>query len=100
MKTTVYVPQDSSALSMGANRVAIAIEKEAQKRKIEIELVRNGSRGMFFLEPLVEVFTSKGRVAYGSVSTSDVPSLFDSGFLSGGPHPLYKGFTEDIPYFK
>jgi len=100
MKTKVFVSQDSSALSMGANRVAAAIEKEALKRKLDIELVRNGSRGMLFLEPLVEVSTPKGRVAYESVASSDVPALFDAGLLTGGSHPLYKGLTEEIPYFK
>ena len=100
MKTTVYVPIDSSALSMGANGVATAIQQEATRRKLEIELVRNGSRGMLFLEPLVEVLTPKERVAYGPVQTSDIPALFDAGFLTGGAHPLYKGPTEEIPYFK
>ena len=100
MKTTVYIPGDSSALAMGASRVAAAIQKEAQKRKLEIEVIRNGSRGMYFLEPLVEVLTPKGRLAYGPVGTSDVPALFDAGFLKGTAHPLYMGPTEEIPYFK
>lgn len=85
---------------MGANGVATAIQQEATRRKLEIELVRNGSRGMLFLEPLVEVLTPKERVAYGPVQTSDIPALFDAGFLTGGAHPLYKGPTEEIPYFK
>jgi len=85
---------------MGANRVAAAIQREATQRKLEITVIRNGSRGMLFLEPLVEVLTPKGRVAYGPVQTADVPSLFDSGFLTGGAHPLCQGPTEEIPYFK
>ena len=60
----VYVPRDSSALSLGADRTAKAIAVEAQKRGIQIELIRNGSRGLFWLEPFVEVSTNKGRVAY------------------------------------
>jgi formate dehydrogenase iron-sulfur subunit len=100
MNTKIFVPKDSSALAMGAERVATAIQNEARKRNLEINLVRTGTRGMVFLEPLVEVSTSNGRVAYGPVAPSDVPSLFDAGFLTAGSHPLSRGKTEEIPYFK
>ena len=100
MTATVYISRDSGALSLGAEAVATAVAAEANKRGQELHLVRNGSRGMYWLEPLVEVSTSKGRVAYGPVSSSDVPSLFESGFLQGTTHPLYQGLTEQIPYFK
>jgi formate dehydrogenase iron-sulfur subunit len=92
----VYVPCDSSALSVGADAVARAI---AQQRP-EVTVVRNGSRGMFWLEPLVEVETSRGRVAYGPVNVDAVPGLFEAGFLEGLPHPLCLGLTEEIPYLK
>ena len=81
MSATVYVPRDSSALSLGAGKVADAIAAEAARRKIDLRLVRNGSRGMFWLEPMVEVETAHGRVAYGPVTPADVPGLFDCGFL-------------------
>ena len=100
MSITVYVPCDSSAVSLGANRVADAIAQEAQKRGVEIVLVRNGSRGMYWLEPMVEVATDKGRIAYGAVKTSDVAGLFDADFLNGGAHALNLGLTEEIPYLK
>ncbi|MGX2040798.1 formate dehydrogenase beta subunit [Methylocaldum sp. MU1018] len=98
--TTVYVPRDSSALSLGAEWVAAAIRDEAARRNIRIELIRNGSRGMYWLEPMVEVATDQGRIAYGPVRVRDVPSLFDAGFLQGGSHLLYLGPTEGIPYLK
>ena len=98
--TTLYVPRDSTALSLGAEQVASAIQVEAAKRDIHINLVRNGSRGMYWLEPLVEVDTASGRVAYGPIGPGDVPSLFQAGFLQGNPHPLCQGLTEEIPYFK
>jgi len=98
--TTVYVPRDSGALSLGAERVAAAIRAEAVKRNIHIDLVCNGSRGMYWLEPLVEVATDRGRVAYGPVHVRDVVSLFDAGFLQGSSHPLCLGPTDDIPYLK
>lgn len=97
---TVYVPRDSSALSLGAEEVATAIQMEAMRRGIDINLVRNGSRGMYWLEPLVEVATAKGRVAYGPVQVADVSALFDAGFLEGGVSPLGLGLTDDIPYLK
>ncbi|WP_340123694.1 NADH-quinone oxidoreductase subunit NuoF [Methylobacter svalbardensis] len=100
MSITIYVPCDSSAVSLGAERVAIAIAKEAATRGLDITLVRNGSRGMFWLEPLVEVATAKGRVAYGPVQPGDVSGLFDADFTQGGAHALSLGLTEELDYFK
>ena len=100
MTVTIYVPCDSSAVSLGADRVAKAILQEANTRGIAIDLIRNGSRGMYWLEPLVEVVTPAGRLAYGPVQPSDVASLFDADFTQGGAHALCLGLTEDIDYFK
>lgn len=100
IKTKVYVPNDTTAVSVGADQVARAIVAEANSRGIEVELVRNGSRGMFWLEPLVEVVTPEGRIAYGPVNKRDVVSLFDAEFFSGGQHELWRGLTTEIPYFK
>jgi formate dehydrogenase iron-sulfur subunit len=96
---TVFVPRDAAALSLGAEEVARAIADRAATRNIPVRLVRNGTRGMCWLEPLVEVQTSLGRVAYGPVSTDDLSSLFDADFLHGGAHPLRHGPVESIPYF-
>ena len=100
MSITIYVPRDSTAIALGANAVAHAIAAEAAKRQIAIKLVRNGSRGIFWLEPLVEVATAAGRIAYGPVMPEDVASLFDADFLHGGAHALAQGLTEDIPFLK
>ncbi|GAB7563501.1 NADH-quinone oxidoreductase subunit NuoF [Methylobacillus methanolivorans] len=97
---TVYIPRDSSALSLGANLVAAAIAKEAEARHIPLHIVRNGSRGMFWLEPLVEVVTPQGRMAYGPVTQDQVSALFDANFLDGGNHPLSLGLTEELPWMK
>ena len=97
---TVYVPRDSSALSLGAEQVATAIQLEAARRGLEINLVRNGSRGLYWLETLVEVATAQGRMAYGPVQAGDVQALFDADFLNGGSCALSLGLTEDIPYLK
>ena len=100
MSIQVYVPRDSAALAVGANAVAAAIAQEAARRGVAITLVRNSSRGLFWLEPLVEVKVAEGRVAYGPVAPEDVAGLFDAGFLSGGAHALALGPVEDIPYLK
>ncbi len=97
--TRIYVSRDSAALSMGAEAVARAIAAEGVSRNATIEIVRNGSRGLLWLEPLVEVETAAGRMAYGPVAPADVPGLFASGFLTGASHALGHGLTEQIPYF-
>lgn len=100
MSIKIYVPQDSAALALGADEVVAAVVREAQQRGIAMELVRNGSRGMFWLEPLVEVVTDAGRMAYGPVAAEDVASLFDAQFHKGGAHRLGLGLTLEIDYLR
>jgi formate dehydrogenase iron-sulfur subunit len=101
MSVKVFVPRDSAALSVGAEGVARAIASEATRRKLDVDLIRNGSRGMFWLEPLVEVETRQGRIAYGPVTPEAVAGLFDAGvFPEGKSHALCLGPTEEIPYLK
>jgi formate dehydrogenase iron-sulfur subunit len=96
----VFVPRDAASRSVGADEVADAIMREAAARGREVELVRNGSRGMLWLEPLVEVATPQGRVAYGPVEIASVSELLDSGMLDGAPNRLFLGATEEIAYLK
>jgi formate dehydrogenase iron-sulfur subunit len=96
----VYVSGDAAARGVGADETAAAIAAQASTRGTDIELVRNGSRGMLWLEPLVEVATAKGRVAYGPVAAGDVTGLFDAGFMTGGAHELAHGLTAEIPFLK
>ena len=100
MTTRIYVPRDAAARSVGADATAQAILAEGQRRGLDMEVVRNGSRGLLWLEPLVEVATPAGRVAYGPVGPKDVKGLFDSGFVTGSQHALGHGLTEEIPYFR
>jgi len=95
---TVYVPLDSAALAVGADEVADRLREACARRGRPLELVRNGSRGLLWLEPLVEVATPAGRIAYGPVQPADLPALLDAGLLDGAPHPLCHGPTERIPY--
>jgi formate dehydrogenase iron-sulfur subunit len=100
MTIKVYIPCDSSALSMGAEKVAVAIASEAKKLGLDIEIIRNGSRGLYWLETMVEVATDQGRVAYGPVKVNDVASLFDADFLHAKPHALSLGLTEEFDWLK
>jgi formate dehydrogenase iron-sulfur subunit len=94
----VFVPSDTTARSLGADSVADAIAGASDERGEPVTIVRNGSRGLYWLEPLVEVEVDGERLAYGPVAPGDVPSLFDAEFLTGGQHALALGPTESIPY--
>jgi len=100
----IFVPVDAAARSVGADATAHAIAAQAKQRGIDARLVRNGSRGLLWLEPLVEVEVAGRRLAYGPVAAADVPSLFDAGITRDAPsarrHPLAQGPTEEIGYFK
>jgi formate dehydrogenase iron-sulfur subunit len=100
MTTVIYVPGDSGALAVGAEEVAREIAQEAARRGMDVRIVRNGSRGLYWLEPLVEVESEGRRLAYGPVAVGDVAALFDAGFLAGGAHARYLGPTEEIPFLK
>ncbi|MDX2851204.1 formate dehydrogenase beta subunit [Actinacidiphila glaucinigra] len=95
---TVYVPRDSAARSVGADEVADALRRAAAEREAPVEVVRNGSRGMLWLEPLVEVVTPAGRVGYGPVAPSDVEGLLAAGMLEGADHPLRLGVVDELPW--
>lgn len=82
----IYVPIDSAALALGAEGVAAAVASEAKNRGLDVQIVRNGSHGLFYLEPLVEVETANGRIGYANVEAEDVAALFDAGFHEGGAH--------------
>jgi len=96
--TKIYVPRETSAVSVGADEVAIEIAREAKRTGARIELIRNGSWGATWLEPLVEVEVGGMRIAYGNVSASDVPGLFAAGLVDGGEHDCRLGPINEVPY--
>lgn len=100
MEHLLYVPLDTAALAMGADAVADAFRAEAARRGLDLRIVRNGSRGLHWLEPLVEIATPAGRVAYGPATPQDVPSILDAAGKDDATHPLCQGLTEDIPFLK
>ncbi|MFM8239194.1 MAG: formate dehydrogenase beta subunit [Actinomycetota bacterium] len=98
MTARIYVPRDSAALSVGADEVAKRLDEVCAARGAVVEIVRNGSRGMLWLEPFVEVETPAGRVGYGPVTAGDVESLLDAGLLEGRAHALSHGLVDQIPW--
>ena len=100
MSVRVFVPGDSGALAVGADEVAERLEAEARRRNVALPVSRNGSRGLYWLEPLIEVEVNGVRIGYGPVTAADVAGLFDAGFLKGGAHRLHLGPVEEIPYLK
>ena len=96
----VFIPGDAGALAVGADEVASALRKVATDRSIALEIVRTGSRGLYWLEPLIEVATPAGRVGYGPVTAADATSLLDAALTPSGAHPLKHGVIDDIPWLK
>jgi formate dehydrogenase iron-sulfur subunit len=99
MSLSFFLPRDAGALAVGADDVGAALQAASEKRGVQIDLVRTGSRGMYWLEPMLEVETPAGRVAYGPLTTDDVDSVINA-VLGHGAHPLHLGVTEDIPWLK
>lgn len=97
---TLYIPMDTSAVAMGVEDLITPIRQKAESQGVQLQIIRNGTRGLLWLEPLIEVETSKGRIGYGPVSLDDLESLFEADWLHGGDHPLCHGLTEEIPYLK
>jgi len=98
MTARVYIPADMLSLALGADGVAKVIAETA--KDTDIEIIRTGSRGICWEEPLIEVETGAGRVAYGKVSADDVPSLFAADFLGGGAHKKCLGPVNEITFLK
>ncbi len=95
----IFVPRDTTAISLGSDEVADSIKRITSERGLPISVARNGSRGLYFLEPMIEVLTEQGRIAYGPVTPNDVDSLISAEFWRGNPnHPLYLGLAEEIPF--
>ena len=99
MSVKLFIPDDAAALSIGADKVAAALAGEAKRLGIDLHIVRNGSRGMLWLEPLVEWESTDGRMAFGPVRLGDASALL-AAILGDGRHPLALGPTEEIPYLK
>jgi formate dehydrogenase iron-sulfur subunit len=89
--TQIFVPRDAAALAVGADDVAAALNPHA-------DIIRTGSRGLFWLEPMIEVETPEGRIAYGPVEAADIPKLLADGLLTATAQHLRLGIPEKIPF--
>jgi formate dehydrogenase iron-sulfur subunit len=99
-KAKIYIPRDGASLGLGSADVEAALVLALKARGIEADFAHTGSRGLYWLEPMIEVATSQGRIAYGPVGVGDVASLLDAGMLDGKPHALRLGKPEEIPFLK
>ena len=97
-RTRIFVPRETAAISVGADDVAIAIARHAKEAGHDVQLVRNGSWGATWLEPLIEVEVGDKRVAYGNVEPADIDEMFAAGLLAGGEHAKRVGPITEIPY--
>jgi formate dehydrogenase iron-sulfur subunit len=99
MSLRVFIPRDAGAVAVGADEVAVALAAAAQKRNIAIDIVRTGSRGLYWLEPLVELDRPEGRIAFGPATADDAESLLEA-MLANAGHKLRLGPAQDIPWLK
>jgi formate dehydrogenase iron-sulfur subunit len=99
MNLRIFVPRDAGAVAVGADEVAVALEQAASKRGVAVDIVRTGSRGLYWLEPMVEVATHQGRVAFGPLTPADASAVLEA-VVTDGPHPLRLGVAENIPWLK
>jgi formate dehydrogenase iron-sulfur subunit len=99
MTPRIFVSRDAGAVAVGADEIALVLKLAAGKRGIDVEIVRTGSRGLYWLEPMVEVATPQGRVAFGPVTEFDAGSVLDA-MVADGPHPLRLGLADEIPWLK
>ena len=96
----LFIPCDSVARAVGADHLAAALAAEAERRQIALQILRTSSRGLYWLEPLVELDSAAGRLGFGPVAVEDTASLLDALATDPASHPLALGLVEQIPYLK
>lgn len=99
MTLRARLSKDAAAIALGADDVAAALSGAARKAHIPLHLTRTGSRGLFWLEPLLEIESKSGWTAYGPVSAAQAAGILQAA-ATGAPHKLALGPVEEIPFFK
>lgn len=94
----VFIPADTTACALGADEVATAVMRQAQQKGLDIEIIRSGSRGAFWLEPMLEIESGGERFAFGPVSAGEVAGLFEAGFPGLCKHGLSLGKVKEIEW--
>jgi formate dehydrogenase iron-sulfur subunit len=90
----VWLPRDAAARALGADEVADTLLTKARARGIDLTLIRNGSRGMIWLEPLLEIETPEGRIGFGPVTPADIAMILDM----PEAHDKALGLVEALPW--
>ena len=93
----IWLSKDAASKALGSEEVLAALRLAAEAAGVTLDITRTGSRGMIWLEPMLEVETSAGRVAFGPLTPADAAGLIAARF---GDHPKALGLTEEIPFFK
>ena len=97
----LYVPRDTTTIALGADEVAAGLHSGIVAQGLPLSIVRNGSRGLYWLEPMLELETDAGRIAFGPIQVAGVEAFLESKpWLHPSKHPQYLGLTEDIPFLK
>ncbi len=86
----IFVPKDFGACALGSDAIA------QQLRSLGANVKRNGSRGLYWLEPMIEIETEAGRIAFGPMSLDDVEDIT----LLDQTHEKFLGRIDDIPEIK
>ena len=88
----VFIPQDSISIALGADLIAKKIAQSGH------EIIRNSSRGLHFLEILIEVEIDGARHGFGPISTNEIEDLIASNFAKS--HPKYLGIVDELKLIK
>ncbi|MFV3308477.1 NADH-ubiquinone oxidoreductase-F iron-sulfur binding region domain-containing protein [Pseudomonas sp. NY15181] len=96
----LFISCDSVARSVGADEIAAALAAEAERRQMPLQVQRTSSRGLYWLEPLVELEGANGRLGFGPLTVAEVPPLLDALAGDSSSHPRALGPVEEIPYLK
>ena len=100
MTTRIFIPRDSTSVALGADDVALAVENAIQRSDAALTVVRTGSRGLYWLEPLVEIETAEGRLGFGPVGAEDASAVVEAALAGDLRHPKRVGLIDDIPFLR
>ncbi len=99
MSIRLFIPGDAGAVAVGADEVATSLAAAAAGRGVAVDIIRTGSRGLYWLEPLVEAETPNGRIGFGPAAADEADGILGA-ILDGTPHPHGVGAVEEIPWLK
>lgn len=99
MTIQVFIPKDTTACALGADQLSHELAALADSQGVDLLITRNGSRGAFWLEPLVEVESEAGRVGFANIKSEQLPSLLACMQNDLTEHPACVGLIDALPWF-